>query len=295
MKHSCTALMISMSLIGGTATTAAALNPFEATVRDTDAGGRILIELSYPTPAGDPKPEIEVTSNGRSVDVDPAGEGFGGGRSTRSVLVNSAGFGAQSITIEMRVGGETLHAATRADFAPRPVILPGWVDDALAFEPPGLRLEYRFLSIDTVLINGAPADFGIEKMMPRDGVTYSGVIIPDTAQPGTNIIEIAGTGWRGDTYRFTSRFVYAPAAVLHVGQVFSIQYGDVGSKSGPFYQAVASSDILEQQADVMRPDGRIVKTWRAARPGTVAIVVSRKSHFLQGYEVLRSIELTVAP
>lgn len=286
-------LVIAVLMMGGISSAARASDAFEVTVRDTDAGGRILIDLSYPTLGGDRKPEIDVTANGRVVDFDWAGEGYGGGTSTRSILVNAAGFGMQTIEVTLRVAGDTMHKVVREIFAPRPVILPGWVDDALVLDPPGLRLEYRFLTIDTVLVNGEPADFGIEKMMPRDGVTYSGVILLDTARPGTNRVEIAAVDWKGETFAFESRFVYAPDGVLRAGQVFSIHYGEVGSRSGPFYKSVVSNAILERISGAMRPDGRIVETWRAMQPGTTTLTFFKKAHFLEEYEAEGTIELRV--
>jgi hypothetical protein len=280
-------------MVAAFAAPSGAANALEVTVRDTDASGRILLDLSYPTPTGDPEPEIEVLANGRPVDVEPSGGGFGGGRSMRSVLVGGARFGMQTLEIAVRVGGETLQEVAHAIFTPRSVILPQWVDDALVLHPPALRLEYRFLNIDTVLVNGLPADFGIEKMMPRDGVTYSGVIITETAVPGTNTVEIHATDWRGDSVAFKSRFVYAPGGAIQTGQVFSLHYGDVGSRSGPFFTAAASSDVLEEVHTATREDGRLVAKWHAAKPGAVSIVIRKKAHFLQAYEIERTIELRV--
>jgi hypothetical protein len=286
-------LLISVSTIEIISIPAKADALLEVTVRDTDADGRILIDLSYPAPDGDPEPEVSVTANGRLVDVERSGGGSGGGRSFQSLLVNASGFGAQTLEATVRVAGETLQQVAHAIFIPRPVILPGWVDDALTLAPPGLRLGFRFLTIDTVLVNGAPADFGIEKMIPRDGITYSGVILPDTARPGTNLVEIDAIDWRGDTFAFTSRFVYAPNGVLRLGQVFTLQYGEAGSRSGPFYQAESAPGALEALSDAMRPDGRMVKTWRAVRLGTATIAIRRKPHFLQDWETEATVELRV--
>ncbi len=258
---------------------------------DRDLAGRIFLSASWPMGTGDP--EIRVKVDGREVHFDRVGAGHGDGRELADLAVVPNAFGRMRIEVIVTQDGRTRRARVTTRFRPAAAVLPDWVDSELVVGARALRFDFRHARIAEVRLNGAPAEFGMEKNIPADRTTYSVAILAMGYRPGVNTVSVVAVDWSGETRTWTSSIYYTPDGAIEPGAVFNLMYGLAGSRSGPFYRVTTDATLLEELADRTLPDGKLVKTYRARGAGSVTITIEKKAHFRGPYEIERTIALRI--
>lgn len=262
----------------------------KARVTDADWNGRMLLEVSFPTTHADP--EIAVKVNGRTVFTESVGGGSGSGRMSRSLAVNPAAFGRLRIEVAVAADGRTRRARTSANYRPQGALLPDWCDSELILGSRGLSVKFRHARLLDVAVNGRTVDFGILKIVPEDGITYTAVIAPGLVS-GENHVTITALSWTGETVIQNSTVVFSGDGEIRSGQVFRVVYGHSGSRSGPFYRTTVDSQKLVELASEELADGRLLKTYRAQSSGPASITIEKRANFLGQYELERTIALRI--
>ncbi|HXE71181.1 MAG TPA: hypothetical protein VNO81_00845 [Candidatus Nitrosotenuis sp.] len=263
-------------------------------VLDPDFRGRILVEIGYPQPpASEGEGELTLLVDGRPALWEEVGGGFGEGMRTRSVAVTAGAPGGKVVVARLRLGSRTLEGKLTVAFAPRPALLPAWVDGELITRPVPLRADLRFVEDPSFRVNGVPVECKFEKNLNPDGVTRTAVVVEPPLSPGVNTIEILARGYDGREVHVGSRLYLAPEGRVRLGDSFRLVYGRLGSKSGPFYSVTLEGQALVETADSQDSEGRLIKSYRAAATGEARLQIFVKPHFLQPPRLKRELRLSV--
>lgn len=268
--------------------------PAQVRLVDADWNGRILVEVSWRRPAGSPlDPTFLVTLNGREVSWDQVGAASGGGREEATLAIAPARYGRLAFEVTVVAGDRRFRGRVSTRFQPTAAIVPDWADSELLVTPRSLRFAFRHTRIHEVRLNGEAAEYGVEKDMPLDHTTYHAAILESRFRPGVNVLEVVHVDHRGETRTARSTVYHAPGGEITAGAEFSLTYGVVGSRSGPFFRVAVPPELVAELSDVELPDGRLVKRYRATSPGQGALVVEKKAHFRGSWEVERTIPVRV--
>lgn len=298
--HSLVILLAGLFLLWGCAATHDQLTaappadnglPVTVIATHTDYNGRIFIAAAYPgyDSTGD---TFSVAINGSDWPFTPAGYSSGSGELSRTFELIPGMPGRKEISVTVAHEGKTGSGQLVVEYAPQAAIIPAWTEAELFRQTPGLSVRLRFIDEFSATLNGAALGHSFLKAIFADGMEQVAVL-DGALMPGRNVLVMTGKDWHGQSLTLTSTLYYAPDGMVRAGDTFTVVYGEAGSRSGPFYAIDISGDALVNSRDWQTPEGKLVREFRAVTPGRATIRISKKPHFLESYELERTIELTV--
>jgi hypothetical protein len=260
-------------------------------ILSTDSDARVILEIEYPQGQGG-SINIRLFDNGKEVGFQPAGGGFGGGYEQKDISFIPTTFGKHTVKIIKQVGDKTTQASIEFDYHPRPLLQPLWEDNELFLQLRSLTVKTRYIDSLRILVNGKTASYKFQKDMPDD-FSRTAVVVEPELQSGLNLVEISAIGYDGKAFYVNTSCYYAKDAVVKRGDSFNLVYGEVGTKSGPFYRVQITGVAIKETTDAIIDNVKLVKTLKAVTRGRVTITIFKKPHFLESEELERSFTLTV--
>ena len=242
--------------------------------------------------ADDTGDQFNIAINGRDWRHRPLGQSSGSGELGRTLELIPGYPGRKDIVVTVTHEGKTGRGLVSVDYAPAAAIEPAWVDGHLRLEPGALEVRLRYINDFKVTLNGVAAEFSYLKAIFADGMEQV-VMLDAGLAPGRNELVMTGTDWRGQTVTLVSFLYFAPGGVVNTGDTFTVVYGEAGSRSGPFYSTAIPGEALENGRSWETPDGKLVREFRAVKPGRAVINIFKKAHFRGNYVLESTINLTV--
>jgi hypothetical protein len=203
-------------------------------ILSTDSDARVILEIEYPQGQGG-SINIRLFDNGKEVAYEPVGGGFGGGYEQKDISFIPTTFGKHTVKIIKQVGDKTTQATITFNYRPRPLLQPLWEDNELFLQLRSLTVKTRYIDSLRILVNGKTASYKFQKDMPDD-FSRTAVVVEPELQSGLNLVEISAIGYDGKAFYVNTSCYYAKDAVVKRGDSFNLVYGEVGTRSGPFYR-----------------------------------------------------------
>ncbi len=260
-------------------------------ILSTDSDARVILEIEYPQEHGG-NVNIKLFDNGKEITFEPVGGGFGGGVEQKDISFIPATFGKHVIKVVGREGNKTTQASIEFDYRPRPLLEPLWTEDELFLQLRSLTVKERYVDSLSIRINGKTAMYKYWKDM-SDDFSRTAVVVEPELQSGLNRVELSAVTYDGKTARVNTSCYYAKDSVVAKGDSFNLVYGEVGTKSGPFYSVKIEGSAVKETADIVLENGKLVKTLKGVRQGQATIRIFKKPHFLESERLERSFTLTV--
>jgi hypothetical protein len=284
---------------------AACENPAEMRVKyrtmDT-ADPALILDVDYPKDWDEP--EFKILVNG----AEPAVRRTGGGSDTQKQMASfrlaPGQAGKKEILVTATAGDNTGQASASFYWSADPVLKLldlGGQSTALFQAEPVRILAYMLKDVSATL-NGAPMELKTDRQDQALGDILSAT--PDW-KPGLNTIAVQAQNMQGAAVTGEYTFVYMPDGRIPLSRTAVLTYGEMGSKSGPFYRVEADGEALlledEQFATVAAVDDqgwllpRTMLTVALAplKPGPGVLNIYKKEHFTMAEQLEQTIPFTV--
>lgn len=266
-------------------------------------GPAMFVDVLYPN--GWDEPEISLTVNGAPATARRAGGGFDTESQFASFLLAPGAAGNKEIVAKAAAGDKSGEARTAVFWNPDPLIAlldTGGLNQAV-LEPGALRILAWQAQNVSASFNGAPLELKAE----RQDAALGDILAASPAwQQGLNTLSVKARAMNGGEIAEEFTFVNMAKGQLALHHTASLVYGEVGSKSGPFYRIETDGDALSLQDDNfgeifalddegwLFPKQVLTVTLAPQAPGKSTLRIYKKEHFTQGETLLREIPVTVA-
>lgn len=261
------------------------------------------LAISFPSVWGG-NGTFAITVDGQPVELLETGGGTGGGRSTQSFRIYPGAPGPKTVAISYDNNGIVSTARRETEFVSAGgLYLLDRPSGQLLLEPASLSLLAYFVSGIQFTWNGAALETTVPPVADRPGV----ITLTPAYQPGRNRLTMSWRDQAGIPQTAAAEFYSAPGGKVKRGDAVSFGYGELGSRSGPFYELLIAETTFDSAADqhpawfptyANRQLGFgniLVQTLTAKEPGPATVVIQRKSNFLLQYSPWRETVLTVEP
>ncbi|MGQ9688257.1 MAG: hypothetical protein ACUVXF_05650 [Desulfobaccales bacterium] len=265
----------------------------------------IILEVEFPHALE--KPREAITVDGRPAVFQAAGFGSSPACQTRDYSVYVGGPGKKEVSLTLTSRGRSLSASTQVDFHSRGGIIPlTRVPGEGIFSVEEWRVYVYFLTDLRVRVNDEDQ---AHHLTPLAGSAEHQLLsFAPKLKAGVNTLEITGRNHHGEeiSTRITTHFLQDNTVTI--GDAFWFPYGEVGSKSGPFYRLVVDGASLKSLRETfLRRMTLADNLWlggvdlfsqelKAVTPGEATLKVLEKRWFTDpGYHLKASYPLKVAP
>jgi hypothetical protein len=280
---------LSLALLA-TAGPAYARGPRIASVRPVPDRPYLAVDVEYPRDALPPEPSFTFEADGRPAPARAAGGGSDPQTITATYLV-FPGAACRQLVARWGPGPKerTAPASPRWKAPALALLLDRLGDREALLAPADLEVQVFPPATARLLQDGSPLPATrVEAPGPGERLRVS-----PRWQPGLNTIRLVVEGPAGRSER-TFTFVLVQDGGLAPGDSARLVYGEVGSRSGPFYRLAVEGDALALATDglgeVARAagDGWIagaqvhVATLQARAAGEATLRIARKASFLDG-------------
>ncbi len=262
----------------------------------------IYVEVSLEFPKAWEKPDFQVQVDGKDVNANNYSGGFTEDRRTADLFFFPGRPGVKQISVSTTIGGETIRANDTFTWSGHPfAVLLGYPGDRLLVTAPEkVRVVAANMDEVTISVNGErtnPEIFG------QDARLFS--FVP-AWRPGLNTVSVEGKGANGNGVRKSYTFIY-PRDGIRQGEAALLDFGAVGTRSGPFFSVSIEGDAIaagaSRMADSYVLDGqgwvgretRLVRELKAVKPGQARVLIFEKPHFLEEKRLIREIPIRVTP
>lgn len=261
------------------------------------------ISLEYPGSWKDPVFSVKV--DGQPVRTRAGWGGSSGERRMKGLLFYPGRAGEKKITVSAVIDGKQIEAQGNLSWKPEVnILLMGLSGDhQLVTKKEQIRIAVINLERPNVYFNGK----GVTLKMDLRGDIKTFSFEPEWTK-GRNKLIVKGADSAGKPLGRDYSFVYSADGTIEEGESFTVDYGYMGSKSGPFFSVTVEGNTLEmaghRDSTVYEIDGdgwiqtgemRYLKEFRTVRPGSAKVLIYKKSHFLQPKELEKEMIFTVVP
>jgi len=204
-----------------------------------------LVDTHYPKAWMDKVDNsFKLTVDGRPTPWEAAGGGYSGDDANASFRVYLGEAGKKTVSVSFTLDGKTVTATKEDEVKGTPVLrLLDRIDGEGVFENVPLRFVLYEAKNLTVKINGKVVAAETKPIEAFAGISIA-TVAPALA-PGTNKIEFSAIDAKGATVASSATLHYITNNTVKVGDKFSIVYGAMGSRSGPFYSIKSDGAALD--------------------------------------------------
>jgi len=259
-----------------------------------------LVSIEFPKAWMDPKFAVEV--NGRPVKMRHRSGGFSEDRNMADILFLPGRGGRQSVTVKTVIDGKKVEAKSTFDWKPAALLAivghDGEREIILAKEK--LTVVTANVADVKIFLNGKGV---YARQAGGDMQTFS---FEPAFRKGKNVLTVSANKLDGSIIaRNFTFFDLGEGGTLAVGETAMLQYGQEGSKSGPFYDVKVEGDAIVALRDarvyhnLIDRDGwlvsevRLAREFSARKEGVSRVRIFVKPHFLQNMELEKEFEITV--
>ena len=266
---------------------------------------RVYAQISLEYPGLWKNPVFSVEIDGRPVQVRSGWGGSSGERRMEGLLFYPGSAGEKKISVSTVVNGKRVEAQASLSWKPEAGILLMGLSGDRQFLMTKEQMRFAMVNLERpkAVLNGR--DITLKTDGKGEIKTFS--FKPEWTK-GINRLIIRGTGTDGTLLEKDYSFVYSEDGTIEEGMSVTLDYGYMGSKSGPFFSVALEGNALEMtgRRDAMvygigqdgwldTGDVRYLQEFRAIKPGLAKVLIYKKSHFLQPKELEKEITLTVVP
>ncbi|MBP7526314.1 MAG: hypothetical protein KA801_00205 [Syntrophorhabdaceae bacterium] len=263
----------------------------------------IYAAVSIEFPKAWTNPQFTWEVNGKPARMRQRSGGFSEDRNMADFLFIPGKTEKQSVTVKTVIDGKRVDAKSSFDWKPTPFIaVIGHTGDR------EIVMAREKLTVAAANVTDVKLFFNGKEVHPRPSAGDIQTLSFDPAwRKGKNVLTVNADKLDGGIIakNFTF-FDLGDGGVLPLGQTAVLQYGQEGSKSGPFYDVRIEGDAIAAVRDarvrrsLIDKDGWIVsEVWlarelRAQKEGMAKVRVFVKPHFLQKMELEKEFSITVA-
>jgi hypothetical protein len=262
----------------------------------------VYAEISLEFPKQWDKPFLQIKVDGREINAQPRSGGYSQDRHMESLLFFPGTNGTKKVTVSAEIDGKSFVAETSLKWNPQAFAAPlQYIGDRT------LVLEKRKIQVVTANLNNVAIIFNGQKQAP-DSLGNAAVLWTLDApwKTGLNSLTIEGKNLAGKTIKKSYTYLFGPDGIS-IGHAALLEYGMMGSKSGPFYSVTVEGDAVTAGPEkttecfVMDKDGwlgselKLTREIKAVKAGSAKIAIFEKPHFLQEKKITWEITITVLP
>lgn len=265
----------------------------------------IILEVEYPHTLE--RPQEAITVNGRPARYRLSGGGSNPAARQQDYYLYVGAPGAKQVSVTLTSGGKHLSASTQLDFRSGGGILPlGRLAGEGVFSPGEWRYYVYFLKDIRVRVNGADLPHRLTPL--PDSADHQLLTFAPALRAGHNTVEVTGKNPQGEERSSSLPVFFLKDHTVKVGDSFWFPYGEVGSKSGPFYRLLVEGAALKPLRETFLRRLTLTddlwlggvdlfsKELQAVAPGEVTLKVLEKRWFKDpGYHLKASFSLKVRP
>lgn len=187
---------------------------------------------------------FKLTVDGKPAPWEAAGGGFSGDDANAAFRIYLSEAGKKTVSVALILGGKTITATKEVEVKGAPVLrLLDWIDGEGVFENVPLRFVLYEVKNLAVKINGKDVAAETRPLEAFAGI-YLATVAPSLV-PGTNKIEFSAVDTKGAPVASSATLLYIANNTVKLGDKFSIVYGAMGSRSGPFYSIKSDGEALD--------------------------------------------------
>ncbi len=285
------------------------VTPFPApdnTVGITTEPFLLTADVSYPSSYGD-NGTLVLTVNNTVTPFREVGGGYGGGRVTRTLQFYAGAPGDKNIVATYSIDGEPF-ATTPVNYgfvSHGDVLLLDRFDGETLFAAQPLRFLAYFAGEVQATLNGTPLALTAARLDAANADLLHECAAPAYVA-GTNTLVVRWTGSNGQARERSITLLYHPGYRVPRHQPVRIAYGEVGSRSGPYFRLNAADSttvtfsgnqqsaifpVIEQGS--LGYGTRLHSQATFLKPGPVAVWIERKGMFLLPFEPADTVTFSV--